>query len=227
MTPPWCHGDVMDLTPFVEQLRRELALAAAAGGEEARALAERLTAPLESSVRLALLSALSAAAEELTGQLAPGSVDVRLRGGDSGVGVPPTPRAGPPPRPPGGGAAAPPASPPPRRRPRSRTPPRLPRRSSPRPTTAARSASPSGCPSRSRSASRRPPPASARRSTPGWCGPSPPRAPAATPPGPPSRGGPGGPPASPTPAGSASRTPHTPHTNPPPPRRGPARRRRG
>jgi hypothetical protein len=81
----------MDLTPFVEQLRRELALAAAPGGEEAQALAERLTAPLESSVRLALLSALSAAAEEITSQLAPGSVDVRLRGGDLGFVVTPPP----------------------------------------------------------------------------------------------------------------------------------------
>jgi hypothetical protein len=81
----------MDLTPFVEQLRRELALAAAPGGEEAQALAERLTAPLESSVRLALLSALSAAAEEITSQLAPGSVDVRLRGGDIGFVVTPPP----------------------------------------------------------------------------------------------------------------------------------------
>ncbi|MGY1607300.1 MULTISPECIES: hypothetical protein [unclassified Geodermatophilus] len=81
----------MDLTPYVEQLRRELALAAAPGGEEAQALAERLTAPLESSVRLALLSALSAAAEEITGQLAPGSVDVRLRGSDIGFVVTPPP----------------------------------------------------------------------------------------------------------------------------------------
>ncbi|MGY1697341.1 toxin-antitoxin system HicB family antitoxin [Geodermatophilus sp. SYSU D00814] len=85
----------MDLTPFVDQLRRELALAAAPGGEEAQALAERLTAPLESSVRLALLSALSAAAEELTGQLAPGSVDVRLRGSDIGFVVTPPPDAEP------------------------------------------------------------------------------------------------------------------------------------
>ncbi|MCA0144350.1 hypothetical protein [Blastococcus sp. LR1] len=83
----------MDLTPFVEQLRRELTVAAEAGGEDARALAERLVAPLESSVRLALLNALSVAAEELTGQLAPGSVDVRLRGGDIGFAVtqPPAP----------------------------------------------------------------------------------------------------------------------------------------
>ena len=35
-------------------------------------------------LRLALLSALSTAAEEITSQLAPGSVDVRLRGGDLG-----------------------------------------------------------------------------------------------------------------------------------------------
>src|SRR5215212_8743351 len=88
----------MDLTPYVDQLRRDLLTAADAGGDDARALAERLTAPLESSVRLALLSALSQAAEELTGQLAPGSVDVRLRGGDIGFAVthPPTePPAGP------------------------------------------------------------------------------------------------------------------------------------
>ncbi|TFV91649.1 hypothetical protein E4P40_05710 [Blastococcus sp. CT_GayMR20] len=72
----------MDLSPYVDQLRRELVAAAEVGGDEARALAERLTAPLEASLRLALLSALSTAAEELTTQLAPGAVDVRLRGGD-------------------------------------------------------------------------------------------------------------------------------------------------
>jgi hypothetical protein len=70
----------MDLTPYVDNLRRDLAVAADAGGEEARALAERLTAPLESATRLALLGALSAAADEITRELAPGSVDVRLRG---------------------------------------------------------------------------------------------------------------------------------------------------
>ena len=81
----------MDLAPFVDQLRRDLLVAADAGGEEARALAERLVAPLESSVRLALLSALSQAAEEITGQLAPGTVDVRLRGSDLGFAVTPPP----------------------------------------------------------------------------------------------------------------------------------------
>ncbi|ASR38081.1 histidine kinase [Prauserella marina] len=70
----------MDLTPYVENLRHELAVAADVGGEDARTLAERLTAPLESAARLMLLEALTAAAEEITRDLAPGSVDVRLRG---------------------------------------------------------------------------------------------------------------------------------------------------
>jgi hypothetical protein len=72
----------MHLESYVAQLREELALAAEAGGAEARELAERLTAPLESAVRLALLDALSAAAEEITRELAPGSVDLRLRRGE-------------------------------------------------------------------------------------------------------------------------------------------------
>lgn len=70
----------MDLTQHVAHLRQQLAVAAEAGGEDARALAERLTAPLESATRLTLLNALSAATEEITRELAPGSVDVRLRG---------------------------------------------------------------------------------------------------------------------------------------------------
>lgn len=80
MTSSWCHDDVMDLTPYVDTLRRELAVAAEAGGEEARELAERLTAPLESATRLTMLNVLSAAMDEITRELAPGSVDLRLRG---------------------------------------------------------------------------------------------------------------------------------------------------
>ena len=72
----------MDLAPYVESLHRQLIVAAEAGGEEARALAERLTAPLDAAARLMLLDALSAAAGEITSELAPGSVDVRLRGGE-------------------------------------------------------------------------------------------------------------------------------------------------
>ncbi len=70
----------MDLTPYVASLRHELAVAAEAGGDDARALAERITAPLESAARLTLLNALSDAMGEVTRELAPGSVDVRLRG---------------------------------------------------------------------------------------------------------------------------------------------------
>jgi hypothetical protein len=72
----------MDLQPYIDSVRHELAVAAAAGGPDAQALADRLTAPLESSVRLALLEALSEAAAQITRELAPGSVEVRLRGRD-------------------------------------------------------------------------------------------------------------------------------------------------
>ncbi len=72
----------MDLQPYVDGVRHELGVAAAAGGPDAAALADRLTAPLDSAVRLALLEALSDAAEQITRELAPRSVDVRLRGRD-------------------------------------------------------------------------------------------------------------------------------------------------
>ncbi len=89
----------MDVSPYVERLRSDLAIAAGAGGEDARALAERLSAPLESAIRLLLLEALSAAAGEITAELAPGSVEVRLRGGDPEFVVVPAPadEAAPPP----------------------------------------------------------------------------------------------------------------------------------
>jgi hypothetical protein len=70
----------MELEAYVHKLRDELAAAASAGGEEALSLAQRLTGALESAVRLTLLDALSAAAAEITSELAPGSVELRLRG---------------------------------------------------------------------------------------------------------------------------------------------------
>ncbi len=72
----------MDLTPYVTQVREQLLTAAEAGGEDSRALADRLATSLESAIRLALLEVLSAAAAEITAELAPASVDVRLRGRD-------------------------------------------------------------------------------------------------------------------------------------------------
>src|SRR5919202_2174565 len=72
----------MDLTSYVNNLGREFATLAEAGGEESRALVERLTGSLESAIRMTLLDALSAAADEITRDLAPGSVELRLRGRD-------------------------------------------------------------------------------------------------------------------------------------------------
>src|SRR3954451_16096576 len=72
----------MDLSPYVEYLRDELATAAEARGDEAVAAARRLSGPLEPAVRLMLRDALSAAADEITSELAPGSVELRLRSGD-------------------------------------------------------------------------------------------------------------------------------------------------
>src|SRR5580693_3542921 len=85
----------MELTPYVESLRRELTVAAEVGGEDARALADRLLQPLDAAVRLTLLEALSAAAEEISAELAPGAVDVRLRGGSAAFVVTAPPAAAP------------------------------------------------------------------------------------------------------------------------------------
>ncbi len=72
----------MDLQPYIDEIHRQLDAAADAGGEDARALAERLAAPLDAAIRLSLLEALSAAAQEITCDMAPGSVELRLRGRD-------------------------------------------------------------------------------------------------------------------------------------------------
>jgi hypothetical protein len=81
----------MNLELYVENINRQLAVAAEAGGDEARALAERLVAPLEAAIRLTLQDALAAAAEAITTELAPGSVELRLRGRDPEFVVTPPP----------------------------------------------------------------------------------------------------------------------------------------
>jgi hypothetical protein len=75
-----CHTDAMELTPYVAQLRQELFTAARAEGTEALRWAQQLAAPLESAARLALLHALSAAARQISRELAPREVYVRLHG---------------------------------------------------------------------------------------------------------------------------------------------------
>jgi len=72
----------MQITNYVEELQRQLLSAAAAGGPEAQEIADRLAAALDAAARLAILEALSDAAGEITRELAPGSVDLRLRGRD-------------------------------------------------------------------------------------------------------------------------------------------------
>ena len=83
MASLWYHNGAMDLGAYVETVHHHLMVAAEASGDEARAVAERLTAAVDSTVRLALQDALVTAAEEITCELAPGSVELRLRGRDA------------------------------------------------------------------------------------------------------------------------------------------------
>jgi hypothetical protein len=94
----------MELAPYVETLNRELSAAAEVAGDDVRRAADRLLASLDAAVRLVLIDALGAAAEQITAELAPGSVELRLRGRDPEfVVIPPAPSeppAAPPPPPP-------------------------------------------------------------------------------------------------------------------------------
>ncbi|MEU7872238.1 toxin-antitoxin system HicB family antitoxin [Dactylosporangium sp. NPDC049140] len=77
----------MDLDRYVSDLQNQLAAAAANGDADARAVAEQLNVALEPAVRLMLLGALSDVAGEITQQIAPGSVEVVLRGRDPHLAV--------------------------------------------------------------------------------------------------------------------------------------------
>lgn len=70
----------MELAPYVERLRTDLAEAAAAGGPEAQEAAERLALALDPAARMVLLEALSDASAEITTELDDASIEVRLRG---------------------------------------------------------------------------------------------------------------------------------------------------
>jgi hypothetical protein len=67
---------------YIETLRSHLVAAADSGGPESRAAVERLVPGLDAAVRVVLLEALSSAADEITREMAPGSVEIRLRGSD-------------------------------------------------------------------------------------------------------------------------------------------------
>jgi len=72
----------MNTTRFVDALRTDLEAAAAVGGPELVEATGRLSAALDSAMRLALLDAMSEAALDITRQLAAGRIEVRLVGRD-------------------------------------------------------------------------------------------------------------------------------------------------
>ncbi len=73
----------MDLSEYVAALRGEMTTITRFAGEDVARAAEMLTDAMESSVRLTLLEALSAAAAEITTRLDDAVVDVRLAGSDA------------------------------------------------------------------------------------------------------------------------------------------------
>jgi hypothetical protein len=77
----------MDLSPYVAQLRDDLATAASAGDEQTRRTAALLGSAIEPAARLALMNALSDLAAEVTASLGDRTVDLRLDGRDVQVSV--------------------------------------------------------------------------------------------------------------------------------------------
>ena len=88
----------MDLAPYLDALRRDLAATAAPGGPDMTRAADLLAGSLDASVRLCLLEVLSDAAAEVTTTLGSASVEVRLRGREADLVVTEVdqPRAAPP-----------------------------------------------------------------------------------------------------------------------------------
>jgi hypothetical protein len=72
----------MELSPYVEGLRRELGSLTRFASDDVVQVAGKLAEALDSSVRLTLLEVLSAAAAEITTRLDDAVIDVRLNGGE-------------------------------------------------------------------------------------------------------------------------------------------------
>jgi hypothetical protein len=95
----------MDLTPYLDALRRDLVATAAPGGDEVARAATLLAGSLDASARLCLMEALSDAAAEITTMLAgSATVDVRLRGREADLVVTELASQPAPPAPPAPGA---------------------------------------------------------------------------------------------------------------------------
>ena len=86
----------MNVAAYVEALQQDLANVAGIGDEAVAEAARRISAALESSLRLRLMDALGEAAAELTNQLPDGHVEVRLNGGEPELVYVPDPGAPPP-----------------------------------------------------------------------------------------------------------------------------------
>lgn len=71
----------MDVRPYVEQVKRQLAAAAALGDDATRATAEALIVAADAAIRLALVSAVAAVTDEVTVALLdlPGAPTVAVR----------------------------------------------------------------------------------------------------------------------------------------------------
>jgi Ribbon-helix-helix protein, copG family len=72
----------MDLSPYIESVRGGVVNASSLADEQTQHVAERLGTAIESSTRLALIQALSDAAGDISAELAPSSVELRMVGSD-------------------------------------------------------------------------------------------------------------------------------------------------
>jgi HicB family len=72
----------MQLSPHIEALQNDLAAMAGMADEATRETVQRIAGALDSSLRLRMLEAVTEAANEISGQLASGQVEIRLAGGD-------------------------------------------------------------------------------------------------------------------------------------------------
>jgi hypothetical protein len=81
----------MELDHYLESVRRSVQNATALADDQTRSVAERLGATLDDAGRLALISALSDAAGEISRELSPGSVELRMAAGRPEFVVTPAP----------------------------------------------------------------------------------------------------------------------------------------
>ena len=72
----------MDITGYVEHLRRDLLAAAAAGGQGLADAVDRVAPAFDAAVRMSILEALADAAGEISAELSGQAVELRLKGRD-------------------------------------------------------------------------------------------------------------------------------------------------